>query len=97
LDFAILRQELVFQGDERLKIIRQTISKLVGLIQVVIGVWTIVFGFILTYNIFNFQILLNFPKENSELYLLISIIFGLLFIFNGIFLLFQNLMKQSSN
>jgi len=58
----------------------------VGLAQSVIGAFATVFAFFLYYNLFGMQAVLNLPQKEVVLYMLILIVFGLLSIISGLFL-----------
>lgn len=58
----------------------------VGLAQSVTGASATVFAFLLYYNFFGMQAVLNVPQRDVILYMLILIVFGLLSIISGLFL-----------
>jgi hypothetical protein len=58
----------------------------VGLAQSVIGVSATVFAFFLYHNFFGVQAVLNLHQKDVTLYMLILIVFGLLSIISGLFL-----------
>jgi len=66
--------------------IRRKVSTIVGLTQSVIGAFATVFAYILYHNFFGMQIVLNVPQNDVLLYMLILIVFGLLSIISGLFL-----------
>ena len=64
--------------------IRQTIVTAVGLLQVVIGVSSIVFSYVFHYELFGFQIFLNLSTEEKSLYLVLFLAVGLFSLISGI-------------
>jgi len=58
----------------------------VGATQSVIGAFATVFAYFLYYNVLGLQTVLNVPQKDVVLYMLILIIFGLLSIISGLFL-----------
>jgi len=59
----------------------------VGFTQSVIGAFATVFAYVLYHNFFGIQTLLNVPQQDLLLYMLILIVFGLLSIISGLFLI----------
>lgn len=51
-----------------------------------IGAFATVFAYVLYYNLFEIQTLLNVPQSDAVLYMLVLIVFGLLSIISGLFL-----------
>jgi len=66
--------------------IRRKISIVVGLAQSVLGALVAVFAYILYHNFFDIQAVLNVPQKDVVLYMLVLIVFGLLSIISGLFL-----------
>jgi len=66
--------------------IRRKVSIFVGLAQSVIGAFATVFAFLLYHNFAELQVALNVPPKDVLLYMLILIVFGLLSIISGLFL-----------
>jgi multisubunit Na+/H+ antiporter MnhB subunit len=66
--------------------IRRKVSVLIGLTQGMIGAFATVFAYVLYYNLFEIQTLLNVPQSDAVLYMLVLIVFGLLSIISGLFL-----------
>jgi hypothetical protein len=68
---------------------KRILSKTVGLTQTSIGGVTMLFAFLLFYNIFDLQTVLGFSAEAIGLYLWAFIIFGLLSVISGLFLFYE--------
>jgi len=68
---------------------RETITKVVGLAQGVVGVVAFVFAYFLYYNLFNVQAMLNISARDLFLYMLLFIVFGFLSIASALFLIFE--------
>jgi len=66
--------------------IRRKVSIVVGLAQSLIGAFATVFAYVLYYNFLGIQAVLNVPQKDVVLYMLILIVFGLLSIISGLFL-----------
>jgi len=66
--------------------IRRKVSFIVGLAQSAIGALATVFAFILYHNFLGIQAVLNVTANDVILYMLILIVFGLLSIISGLFL-----------
>jgi len=66
--------------------IRRKVSIVVGLAQSMIGAFTAVFAYVLYHDFFGMQSVLNVPKKDVVLYMLVLIVFGLLSIISGLFL-----------
>lgn len=66
--------------------IRRAASVAFGLAQSVMGSLATVFAYLLYYNFLDMQTVLNVPQEDVVLYMLILIVFGLLSIISGLFL-----------
>lgn len=64
--------------------VRQTLVTFFGLVQVMIGVSTIVFSYIFHYELFGFQIFLNLSPEEKSLYLVLFLAIGLFSLISGI-------------
>jgi len=58
----------------------------VGLAQSVIGAFATVFAYALYHNFFGMREVLNVPQKDVLLYMLVLIVFGLLSIISGLFL-----------
>ena len=65
------------------------LSKTIGLTQTTIGAATMLFAFLIFYNIFDLQTALGLAEEAIGLYLWAFIIFGLLSAISGLFLFYQ--------
>jgi hypothetical protein len=68
---------------------KRILSKIVGLTQTAIGGLIMLFAFFVFYNIFNIQTALGFAEEALGLYLWAFIIFGLLSVISGLFLVYE--------
>ena len=68
---------------------RKIVSKVVGVAQSGIGVLAVIFAYILYYNLFDIQGMLNTSAQNAPLYMLILLIFGLLSVISGLFLIYE--------
>ena len=68
---------------------KRIFSKVAGVIQTAIGAIAIMFAFFIFYNIFNVQTVLGLAADSIGLYLWVIIIFGLLSIISGLFLLYE--------
>lgn len=66
--------------------IRRKVSFFVGLTQSIIGAFTTVFAFFLYHNFLGIQAVLNVTAKDAVLYMLILIVFGMLSIISGLFL-----------
>jgi len=69
--------------------VRKIVSKVVGVAQSGIGVLAIIFGYMLYYNLFDIQGMLNISAQNVPLYFLFLFIFGLLSVISGFFLIYE--------
>lgn len=69
--------------------IRETVSRVVGLVQTAVGGTAMVFAFLLLHNVLNVQVVLGVSGKNIELYMLVSIVFGLLSVMSGLFLFYE--------
>jgi len=69
--------------------VRKVVSKVVGVAQSGIGVLAIIFGYILYYNLFDIQGMLNVSAQNVPLCILLLFIFGLLSVISGLFLFYE--------
>lgn len=67
-----------------IRMIRQTLVTSIGLIQVMIGVSSIVFSYIFHYELFGFQIFYNLSPEEKSLYLVLFLAIGLFSLISGI-------------
>ncbi len=67
--------------------VRRIVSKAVGLVQALVGGTVVVFALLLFNDFFGIQGLLGFPLQNTELYVMVFVVFGLLSVVNGLFLL----------
>jgi hypothetical protein len=65
------------------------LSKIIGLTQTTVGGVIMVFAFFIFYNIFDIQTALGFTEEAIGLYLWTFIIFGLLSVISGLFLVYE--------
>lgn len=59
----------------------------IGFAQYIIGGFAAVCAFLLYYNFFGIQNVLNVPQQDVILYMLILIVFGILSIISGLFLI----------
>ena len=66
--------------------IRRRASILIGMTQSMLGALAAVFAYVLYYNFFEVQTLLNVPRTDVLLYMFLLIAFGLLSIISGLFL-----------
>ena len=67
--------------------IRRKVSVFIGLTQSIIGGLAACFAYVLYHNLFDVQVVLDVPPEDVLLYMLVFIVFGLLSIISGLFLL----------
>jgi len=58
----------------------------IGFAQGIIGGLSVVFAYVLYYNFFGTQTILNVPQHDVLLYMLVLIVFGMLSIISGLFL-----------
>ena len=65
------------------------LSKTIGLTQTTIGAATMLFAFLIFYNIFDLQTALGLAEEAIGLYLWAFILFGLLSVISGLFLFYE--------
>ena len=65
-------------------------SKIVGATQTAMGGMFMLFAFFIFYNIFDLRTVLGFAEEAVGLYLWAFIIFGLLSIISGLFLVYES-------
>jgi len=68
---------------------RKVVLTVVGVAQSGIGMLAIIFAYILYYNLFDIQGMLNASAQNAPLYMLILLIFGLLSFISGLFLIYE--------
>ena len=68
---------------------KRVLSKTVGLTQTAIGAVTMLFAFLLFYNIFDLQAALGLAEGAIGLYLWAFILFGLLSVISGLFLFYE--------
>jgi len=66
---------------------RKLLIGFIGVTQEAIGVLTIVFCYVLYYNLFDVLNWLNIAAEHVALYVLILSVFGFVFIISGFFLI----------
>jgi hypothetical protein len=69
---------------------KKILSKIIGLTQTAIGSAIMLFAFFIFYNVFNLQIILDFPADAIGLYLWTFLIFGLLSVISGLFLFYES-------
>jgi hypothetical protein len=69
--------------------IRRIASKAIGSMQAIIGSAVVVFALLLFNNFLDIQALLGFPLQNTEMYVMVLVVFGLLSVISGLFLLSQ--------
>ena len=67
--------------------IRRRVSVVVGLTQSIIGASATIFAYLLYYNFLGVQAMLNVPSKDVVLFMLVLIVFGLLSIISGLFLI----------
>jgi len=67
--------------------IRRKVSIAVGLTQSIIGASATIFAYLLYHNFLDVQAMLNVPSKDVVLFMLVLLVFGLLSIISGIFLL----------
>jgi hypothetical protein len=58
----------------------------IGFAQGIIGGFAAAFAYVLYYNFFGIQTVLNVPQQDVLLYMLVLIVFGILSIISGLFL-----------
>jgi hypothetical protein len=68
---------------------RTVLSKIVGLVQAILGGFAMFFAFFLFYDIFSLQAAFGFSEASLGFYLWIFIIFGLLSVISGLFLFYE--------
>ena len=69
--------------------IRRTLSKIIGVMQTVLGGIAMVFAFLSYYNVFGIQTIFGVSAESIGIYLWIFIIFGLLSVISGLILFYE--------
>jgi len=69
--------------------VRKIVSRVVGIAQSGLGVSAIIFAYMLYYNLFDIQDMLNASAQNVPLYMLLLLIFGLLSVISGFFLIYE--------
>ena len=67
--------------------VRRIVSKAVGVLQALVGGAVVVFALLLFNDFFGLQGLLGVPLQNTELYVMVFVVFGLLSVVSGLFLL----------
>jgi len=67
--------------------VRRKASVAFGLAQIIIGSLATVFAYFLYYDFLDVQTVLSVPQKDVVLYMLVLIVFGLLSIISGLFLL----------
>jgi len=67
--------------------IRRKVSIAVGLAQSIIGASATIFAYLLYHNFSDVQVMLNVSPKDVVLFMLVLIVFGLLSIISGLFLL----------
>lgn len=70
---------------------RRILAAVVGTLQAAIGVSAVVFAFILYFDFFDVQTVLNTPVELLPFYLFALMVFGFFSIISGFFLLYEGL------
>jgi hypothetical protein len=68
---------------------KRILSKIVGVTQTGVGGVIMLFAFFIFYNIFDLQTALGFTEESVGLYLWTLLIFGLLSVISGLFLVYE--------
>jgi ABC-type Na+ efflux pump permease subunit len=66
--------------------VRRNVSIAVGLTQSIIGALATIFAYLLYHNFLGIQTMLNVPSKDVILFMLVLIVFGLLSIISGLFL-----------
>jgi len=69
--------------------VRKIFSRIIGVVQGAIGAVAVIFAYVLYHNFFNLQDVLNVTAGNLPLYILFLLIFGLLSIISGLFLMYE--------
>jgi len=69
--------------------IRRTLAVIVGITQSIIAVFTVVFAFVLYFDFFDVQTLLNVAVESTNLHALALFIFGFFSLLSGLFLVYE--------
>jgi len=69
--------------------VRKIISRVVGVAQSGMGVLAVIFAYLLYYNLFDVQGMLNASSQNAPLYMLLLLIFGLFSVISGLFLIYE--------
>jgi len=68
---------------------RETITKVVGLAQGVVGAVSFIFAYFLYFNLFDVQVMLGVSAKDLFMYMLLLIVFGFLSIASALFLIFE--------
>jgi hypothetical protein len=69
---------------------KKILAKIVGVTQTTIGCLIMLFAFFVFYNIFNIQATFGFAEDAIGLYLWAFILFGLLSVISGLFLVYES-------
>jgi len=69
--------------------VRKIFSRIIGVMQGAMGALAVIFAYVLYHNFFNLQDVLNVTAGNLSLYILFLLIFGLLSIISGLFLIYE--------
>lgn len=70
--------------------IRRKLSIAVGVAQSSVGVSASVFAYILYYNFFSVQEILNVHSQDTAYFMMVLIVFGVLSVISGLFLVASN-------
>ena len=68
---------------------KKVLSKAIGFAQVACGVIAIVFAFTVYYDVLGVRVVMGFSAEGVGFYLWVLIIFGILSVVSGLFLLYE--------
>jgi len=69
--------------------VRKIVSRIIGVVQGAIGALAVIFAYVLYHNFFRLQDMLDVTAGNLPLYILFLLIFGLLSIMSGLFLIYE--------
>ena len=69
---------------------RRRLSIAIGVAQSSMGVLASVFAYILYHNFFSVQQILNVPSQDIAYFMMVSIVFGVLSVISGLFIVASN-------
>jgi len=68
---------------------KKVLSKAIGFAQVTCGVAAIIFAFMVYYDVLSIRVMMGFSAEGVGFYLWVLLIFGILSVLSGLFLLYE--------